>query len=116
MITCLAGLVLTLLQVPSTSAASAQAPPSGSVEGVVRRVGTGEPVFRARVTLTLTGNSQPSTGVTSDRVPPRTATTDKSGHFVISGLDGGRYQLAAFADGYVRASYGQKGPNLPGTP
>jgi hypothetical protein len=42
--------------------------------------------------------------------------TDKNGHFIFAGLDAGRYILQAYANDYVRQTYGQRNPNSPGTP
>jgi carboxypeptidase family protein len=89
-------------------------PSSASIQGIIRRVGTGEPVPKARVTLNaLPNNLQPIPN--QSLAPPRTVTTGKDGRFVFAGLAAGRYSLSAFANGYVRQSYGQKGPNQPGT-
>jgi hypothetical protein len=91
----------------------AQAPKPASIEGDVRRVGTGEPVAKARIVLA--GGPQ-TTPPASRQNAPKSVTTDRSGHFVFANLPAGRYNLTAFANGYVRMGYGQKAQNLPGTP
>ena len=80
---------------------------SASISGTV--VGGGDahrPARRVRVTLTdLSGST-----------PGQTATTDDSGAFAFRGLAAGRYELQAFKNSYLRASYGASRPNRPGTP
>ena len=89
-------------QTPGTQAN----PESALVEGFVQKLGTTDPVARARVVLTKEGG--PPTSLT--------ATTDGSGKFTIRNVEPGRYRLSATRDGYVRAEYGQRGPALSGTP
>jgi protocatechuate 3,4-dioxygenase beta subunit len=85
--------------------------PSASIEGTVRRLGTGEPVYRARVIL----NAAAVAGVLRTD-SQKAATTDKDGHFSFGNLDAGPYTLQVYANGYVRQTYGQKAQNQPGTP
>src|SRR5262245_14677509 len=81
-----------------------EAPPKpASIEGFVRRLGTGEPIFNARVMI-------------SGLPTPLYAFTEKDGHFAFTDLAPGKYTLIAFANSYVRVSYGQKAQNLPSTP
>src|SRR4051812_38117987 len=85
-----------------------QAPPvqdDAMIEGFVTRLGTSDPIARARVVLSKDGGPPSSI----------TATTDGSGKFTLSNVPPGRYRLFASRDGYVRAEYGQRGPSLPGT-
>jgi Carboxypeptidase regulatory-like domain len=90
-----------------------QAPKPASIEGYVRRVGTGEPVAKARVLLS--GGPQTTTPAPG-QITQKSLITDRSGHFVFANLPPGRYNLTAFANGYVRMGYSQKAQNLPGTP
>src|SRR5262249_35285439 len=83
-----------------------QSQETGVIQGFVTRIGTGDPVARAKVTLTTDGRPAVS----------MSATTDGGGKFVITNVQPGRYRLFATRDGYVRAEYGQSGPSLPGTP
>src|SRR5262245_32396987 len=82
-----------------------QQTPKGSIEGVVIRAGTGQPVSSARVTLTRQGRggplpvfdgTLPPAGVPvgpGPATPPPTASTDDSGKFIFQNLDAGSYTL-----------------------
>jgi len=71
---------------------------AASVTGTVMRIGTNEPLPRARVILnSVSGDGNPLT------VP-----SDDSGRFVISNVPPGRYQLMATREGFVRTAYGQR--------
>jgi protocatechuate 3,4-dioxygenase beta subunit len=86
-----------------------QQPPSpdaATVEGFVTKIGTGDPVARARVALTT--ESRPPVTIT--------ATTDGGGKFVFQNVAAGRYRLVASRDGFVQSEYGSRGPGLAGTP
>ena len=76
-----------------------------SIEGVVLRSGSGEPLGRAQVTLLRIGDG------TSDQesrpVPPST-TTGTDGRFVLRNLDPGAYRIAVARNGYARQEYGQR--------
>ncbi len=52
----------------------------------------------------------------ADGVPPQTAYTDDHGRFVFSRLPAARYTLSATKPGYVRAAFGARRPDRPGTP
>ncbi|MBI2149229.1 MAG: carboxypeptidase regulatory-like domain-containing protein [Acidobacteria bacterium] len=96
----LLALILLLGQAPRAQQTSA------SIEGGVVKLGTSEPIARARVVITkadVQSNSQ-------------TFTTDGTGKFVFRNLQPGRYRLFATRDGYVRGEYGQKSGNRQGTP
>jgi Carboxypeptidase regulatory-like domain len=135
--------ILTLL-VPlflqSTPAGAQQAPPAkGSIEGVVVRIGTGEPIPAARVTLTrsiggqttlLPGGPLPppnfpvgaavvtsSSGSLSTLSPSiPSVTTDRQGRFSLKDVDAGSYRLTVAANGYARQEFGQRVFGAPGTP
>ena len=98
--------VLALTFLFSQTAGSQANQDSALLEGFVQKLGTTDPVARARVVLTKEGG--PSTSMS--------ATTDGSGKFTILNVEPGRYRLSATRDGYVRAEYGQRGPALSGTP
>jgi len=114
-------LAVSLFQI--TNRASQQAV-KARIEGVVVRLGTGEPVARARVTLTSTAReaalpapaNSPQRGVPA---PPKTvppAVTDDLGRFTFLDLDEGSFTLQILANGYVSLNYGQRFTNGPGTP
>ena len=81
-------------------------PEPAMLEGTVVRLGTNEPVPRARVIL----------NDTSGAVTPLTVATDDAGRFAIQNVPPGRYQILATREGYVRAAYGQRVVNGSGAP
>src|SRR5689334_5489179 len=109
MINALACLAFFFIQAPQNP------PKPASIEGFVRRVETGEPVFKARVVLSGTPNITTLAPPGAQSVQT-TFTTDKYGHFEFKDLAPGRYSLTAYANSYVRLVYGQKAQNLPSTP
>jgi hypothetical protein len=64
------------------------------------------PARRVRVTLTDVTRT----------VPGQTTTTDDRGLFVFRALPAGRFELQAFKNAYLRASYGATRPDRTGTP
>lgn len=72
---------------------------------VVEAVST-QPARRVRVTLTDVAR----------RNPGQTTTTADDGTFAFRGVTAGRYELQAFKNGYLRASYGASRPDRAGTP
>lgn len=87
----------------------------GSVEGVVVKTGTGEPLADATVQLNLDGKSvrlPEMVGpppLTPEEEFHRYAKTDRNGKFVFENVTPGLYQLIATrAGGYVPAEYGQR--------
>ena len=64
------------------------------------------PARRVRVTLTNVARSSPG----------QTTTTDDNGAFAFRGLPAGRFELQAFKNAYLRASYGASRPDRAGTP
>jgi uncharacterized protein (DUF2141 family) len=82
-----------------------QQPGTGVIAGTVVTEGSGNPVRRARVTLTapeLRGS--------------RSMTTTDEGAFSFTALPAGRYNLSASKPGYVNITFGAKRPGRPGTP
>lgn len=76
-----------------------------TVQGVVLKAGTGEPLKKATVEMWQEG--EPS--------QVRDAATDGSGHFELKNLDPGQYRLSVQRNGYVRQEYGQAKPEGPGS-
>lgn len=75
------------------------------IEGTVVRVGTNEPLRKARISLERAeSRGQPAAAVVSDA----------SGKFILKEVDPGRYRLNVERNGYVRQQYGQRGPGQPG--
>jgi hypothetical protein len=80
---------------------------TASISGTVFVDGeTKRPARRVRVTLTNVARTSPG----------QTTTTDDSGAFAFRGLPGGRFELQAFKNGYLKASYGASRPDRAGTP
>lgn len=73
------------------------------VSGSVVRVGTDEPLKKAHIYLYIKDDNKPS--------PAYSGQTDASGHFVIRGIEPGRYELRVDRVGYVSQEYGQKSPD-----
>src|SRR6185503_910310 len=83
-----------------------QAPDRASIEGVVTKAGTNEPVPRASVVVTMLQ------GQLSDL---QTVVADDAGRFAVRNLAPGSHRVFVTRDGFVRAEYGQRGTR-PGTP
>ena len=83
-----------------------QAPDRATIEGVVTKVGTTEPVPRASIVVTRIQ------GQLSD---VKTVVADDSGRFVVTNLAPGSHRIFAAKDGYVRTEYGQRSATRPGT-
>jgi hypothetical protein len=78
----------------------------GAISGTLTVAGSGQPVRRARVSLS--GGQDVGGG--------RSTTTDDNGAFAFDGLPEGRFNLSASKAGYVNTTYGQRQPGRPGTP
>jgi hypothetical protein len=82
-------------------------PGTGSVSGNVFLSGDAKgPARRVRVTLMNVAGTSPG----------QTTTTDDTGAFAFRGLPAGRFELQAFKNAYLRASYGASRPDRAGTP
>lgn len=80
---------------------------TASISGTVLVDGDPDrPARRVRVTLTDAAHT----------VPGQTTTTDDRGGFAFRGLPAGRFELQAFKNAYLRASYGASRPDRTGTP
>jgi hypothetical protein len=116
-------LSMTLLQQPSL-AVQQQQDAKASIEGVVVRIGSGEPIAGAELKLTRvagapdgtpgpTSGTTPGPGVPSAAesigppVPPTTA-SDLNGRFIFKDVDAGSYRISAARNGYAKLEYGQR--------
>jgi len=77
-----------------------------TIQGVVIKAGTGEPVHKATVDVYPAANRR----VGNDEAQGGSAETDAMGRFEIKGLNPGRYYLSAQRNGFVRQQYGQRTP------
>src|SRR5262245_26346161 len=105
-----------------------QPPPKALIEGVVVRIGTGEPIAGARVSATRALSGQLVPGISQapfSNLPPGatvtttspligplpgspSVTTDAQGRFSLKDLDAGSFRLTIAANGYARQEYGQR--------
>jgi hypothetical protein len=84
--------------------------PSASIEGVVVKLGTGEPLSDATIQLNTELPGEPS-GWNLARQVRRAARSDRNGRFVFESVTPGQYRLIATFEGeYVPAEYGQRSP------
>ena len=98
--------LLVLLQTVPLSSTQAK---GASIEGIVTRVGSDEPIAGAQLTLTGVAGVAPRTSIPS-------TTTDSSGRFSLRDVEAGTYKLAVMSNGYARSEYGQRQPGIPGAP
>ena len=90
--------------------------PAASIEGVVVKMTSGEPVPGAKVALAAQScaTQSPSAPAQCD---PKTVITGTDGKFLLTGMAPGSYRLfATHAGGYVPAEYGQRSATGPGIP
>src|SRR5262245_33411050 len=114
--------IVFLLQVAAP--ASQQQPARGSIEGVVVRAGTGEPIAGAEIQVMRVatpgeeGRVEPLVAVVftgGDPFAPIPAITDREGHFLLKDLEPGSYKIRAARNGYAKQEYGQRIPAGQGT-
>src|SRR5262245_11640753 len=119
--------LLLFVLVALAGAFQAQPPRSpASIEGVVLKLGTTEPLANATVQLNL--EISDDRGYEVERHPPpdtppedlfhRKVSTDSNGRFIFQNVTPGNYRLIATYDGggYVPAEYGQRSPTGEGIP
>jgi hypothetical protein len=101
-----AALTLALLLTPLLQAQQAETTRQApcTIEGVVLKSTTGQPLKRALITTQRMGASDSQ----------HTARTDPGGRFVLKDLEPGEYNLWVNRDGYLGMGYGQEVPNGPG--
>ena len=106
------GAALLLLQAPFGLLRQQEDSPTrsrGTIEGVVVRAGSGEPLARAQVTLIRTAAE--IGGLPADpslASPPATVTTGADGKFALKNVEPGSYRIAVARNGYARQEYGQR--------
>jgi hypothetical protein len=110
--------LLLFLQVPATPPQQQAQLPKGTIEGMVVRVGTSEPIAGAQLTVTRVAGPLPLPTATTPAtplgpIPP--ATTDRQGKFLIKDLDPGSYRITAARNGYAKQEYGQRTAGSQGT-
>lgn len=91
-----AAIVLSVRPAPSQTA------PSASIDGIILKFGTNEPLSKA--TVELQGGA------------PLTTTTEADGRFYFPDIPPGQYRLQVRRDGYWAAEYGQRWLDGPGQP
>ena len=112
-------LVLVTLQNPVPVPQLSQVP-VGSIEGIVLRADSADPIAKAQVLLTRVippppPGANPATPVTPPPpIPP--VITDASGKFSFKELEPGTYRLAAIKNGFVRHEYGARTAGGAGAP
>src|SRR5206468_10857507 len=93
--------VFQVLPFPASQENTAKA----SIEGMVTRAGSGEPIEGVQISLRKEG------------APPISPIrTDREGRFVFAELQEGSYRITAVRNGYAQEEYGQKAPGGNGTP
>jgi hypothetical protein len=97
--------LLLLLAAPAQHPSTPNPADLCTLQGVVVKAGTGEPLHKATVDAWPEGNRRGY-----DQSQGGSAETDAMGRFEIKGLAPGRYYLRAQRNGFVRQQYGQRTP------
>jgi hypothetical protein len=93
--------------------------PTASLEGIVLRADTAEPLAKAQVLLTRTVLPAPGANPGTPLIPPPPIPpiiTDASGKFSFKDLEPATYRLAVTKNGFVRSEYGARTTGTPGAP
>ena len=98
---------LLLLQTGTLPQQQAAAQARGSITGLIVKMGTGEPVSKAIVTISAFNGG---------RAQSYTATTTSTGQYAFQNMEPGQYRLSVTRSGYVRMEYGARSPNRQGLP
>ncbi len=101
-------LIVLFVGVQSPTTPETQQDRKARIEGVVRRIGTGEALPKAFVQMTRS-----NTGSLS-RPTPLTATTDSGGRFTVDDIEPGSDRVIVYRNGYVRQEYGRQEPGRSG--
>ncbi|MBI4472715.1 MAG: carboxypeptidase regulatory-like domain-containing protein [Acidobacteria bacterium] len=87
-----------------------QSQQTGTIEGIVVKLGTSEPLAGARVAMT-------KPGAPAGASPAYATTTNAEGKFSITGIQPASYRLFANRpDGFMTAEYGQTRSHVRGVP
>src|SRR5208282_283199 len=97
---------LFLLAAPAQQTATQNPADLCTIQGVVIKAGTGEPLHKATVEALPAANRRGP----ADESQGGSAETDAMGRFEMKGLAPGQYRLTASRNGYVRQLYGQRTP------
>src|SRR5215831_644327 len=127
-------IIAALLLLQQATIPQQQPQPKSSIEGIVVRIGTGEPIADARVVLargvtgtpvgalpppalpsSLPATVSATTMIPNPQAPPGSVPTDAQGRFVIQNVEAGSYRITVAANGYARQEYGQRAFGTPGT-
>src|SRR5438874_13293225 len=109
----MAASVVFLLQL--VALATQQQPARGSIEGVVERAGTGEPIAGAEIRVMRVampveedrvGALMAVVFTGSDPFAPVPAIMDRVGHLLLKDLEPGSSQITAARNGYAKQVYG----------
>ena len=98
--------LLFFLAAPAQQTATPNPADLCTIQGVVIKAGTGEPLHKASVEASPVANRRGPT----DESQGGSAETDAMGRFEMKGLAPGQYRLTASRNGYVRQLYGQRTP------
>src|SRR5262245_31869318 len=109
--------LLLFLQAPPTPPQQQSQLLKATIEGIVVRIGTSEPIAGAQLTVVRVGALPLPTSTTPATplgpIPP--VTTDRQGKFIIKDLDPGSYRITAARNGYAKQEYGQRTAGSQGT-
>jgi hypothetical protein len=116
----LAALLLSFQILPATPQQQQAPAAKGSIEGIVLRAASGEPLPRAEVRLRKVRSEEEMREVyAAGMQDPDSATppvlTEADGKFAFKDIDAGQYRLTAVRNGYPTHAYGQKVTGGPGT-
>jgi protocatechuate 3,4-dioxygenase beta subunit len=101
-------IIVAIILLISQSAVSQQQSATGSIEGIVFRVDSNDPIEGIKVVLSRsTSDGGTFSGTSSDSDP--FVLTNKQGRFAFKEIDAGFYRLVASKNGYLPQKYGQRG-------
>jgi hypothetical protein len=110
-------LISMMVQAAPRPAPPAQAQPQsqqrsgGSIEGIVTRTGSNQPLVRAQVTAVriVTQAVQPGATPQTQAIALPPVYTDGNGKFVLKDLPPGSYRISAVHNSFARQDYGERG-------